>query len=123
MKDDHQRNHPDNKRPASTLVWDPLVRFGLLPGHEDTGVRFGHYILLYAVENRTDAATQLIFALEKAALCHHAVKGRAEGGESHLHLGFFQLGLGHLNFRPGADTSGSSRGGWWRSCRERRTET
>src|SRR3954451_9181931 len=27
----------------------PLVRFGLLPGHEDTGVRFGHYILLYAV--------------------------------------------------------------------------
>ena len=28
----------------------PLVRFGLLPGHEDTGVRFGHYILLYAVE-------------------------------------------------------------------------
>jgi hypothetical protein len=28
----------------------PLVRFGLLPGHEDTGVRWGHYILLYAVE-------------------------------------------------------------------------
>jgi hypothetical protein len=28
----------------------PLVRFGLLPGHETTGVRFGHYILLYAVE-------------------------------------------------------------------------
>jgi len=27
----------------------PLVRFGLLPGHEDSGVRFGHYILLYAV--------------------------------------------------------------------------
>ena len=27
----------------------PLVRFGLLPGHEDTGVRWGHYILLYAV--------------------------------------------------------------------------
>jgi hypothetical protein len=26
----------------------PLVRFGLLPGHEDSGVRFGHYILLYA---------------------------------------------------------------------------
>src|SRR5918912_350076 len=26
----------------------PLVRFGLLPGHEDTGVRWGHYILLYA---------------------------------------------------------------------------
>jgi len=28
----------------------PLVRYGLLPGHEDTGVRYGHYILLYAVE-------------------------------------------------------------------------
>jgi hypothetical protein len=28
----------------------PLVRFGLLPGHEDTGLRWGHYILLYAVE-------------------------------------------------------------------------
>ena len=28
----------------------PLVRFGLLPGHEDTGVRWGHYILLYAIE-------------------------------------------------------------------------
>jgi hypothetical protein len=28
----------------------PLVRFGLLPGHEDTGVRWGHYILLYAVQ-------------------------------------------------------------------------
>ena len=28
----------------------PLVRYGLLPGHEDSGVRFGHYILLYAVE-------------------------------------------------------------------------
>jgi len=28
----------------------PLVRFGLLPGHEDTGVRWGHYILLYAVD-------------------------------------------------------------------------
>jgi len=27
----------------------PLVRFGLLPGHETTGVRWGHYILLYAV--------------------------------------------------------------------------
>src|SRR5215475_6591986 len=27
----------------------PLVRFGLLPGHEDSGVRWGHYILLYAV--------------------------------------------------------------------------
>lgn len=29
----------------------PLVRFGLLPGHEDTGVRWGHYILLYAVQD------------------------------------------------------------------------
>jgi hypothetical protein len=28
----------------------PLVRFGLLPGHQDTGVRWGHYILLYATE-------------------------------------------------------------------------
>jgi hypothetical protein len=28
----------------------PLVRFGLLPGHEDTGLRWGHYILLYAVQ-------------------------------------------------------------------------
>jgi Papain-like cysteine protease AvrRpt2 len=28
----------------------PLVRFGLLPGHEDTGVRWGHYILLYAID-------------------------------------------------------------------------
>ena len=28
----------------------PLVRFGLLPGHEDTGVRWGHYILVYAVQ-------------------------------------------------------------------------
>jgi hypothetical protein len=28
----------------------PLVRYGLLPGHEDSGVRYGHYILLYAVE-------------------------------------------------------------------------
>jgi Peptidase C39 family len=27
----------------------PLVRFGLLPGHESTGVRWGHYILLYGV--------------------------------------------------------------------------
>jgi Papain-like cysteine protease AvrRpt2 len=26
----------------------PLVRFGLLPGHETTGVRWGHYILLFA---------------------------------------------------------------------------
>ena len=29
----------------------PLVRFGLLPGHEDTGVRWGHYILLYALQD------------------------------------------------------------------------
>jgi len=28
----------------------PLVRFGLLPGHEDSGVRWGHYILLYATQ-------------------------------------------------------------------------
>jgi hypothetical protein len=28
----------------------PLVRFGLLPGHEDSGVRWGHYILVYGVE-------------------------------------------------------------------------
>ncbi len=28
----------------------PLVRFGLLPGHETSGVRWGHYILLYAVQ-------------------------------------------------------------------------
>jgi Peptidase_C39 like family len=28
----------------------PLVRFGLLPGHETSGVRWGHYILLYAIE-------------------------------------------------------------------------
>jgi hypothetical protein len=28
----------------------PLVRYGLLPGHEDSGVRWGHYVLLYAVE-------------------------------------------------------------------------
>jgi hypothetical protein len=27
-----------------------LVRYGLLPGHEDSGVRFGHYILLYAIQ-------------------------------------------------------------------------
>src|ERR687886_179696 len=33
--------------PAGRLVV-PLVRFGLLPGHEDSGVRWGHYILLYA---------------------------------------------------------------------------
>ncbi len=29
----------------------PLVRFGLLPGHEDSGVRWGHYILLYAIQD------------------------------------------------------------------------
>lgn len=28
----------------------PLVRFGLLPGHESSGVRWGHYILLYAAQ-------------------------------------------------------------------------
>jgi hypothetical protein len=28
----------------------PLVRFGLLPGHEDSGVRWGHYILVYAMQ-------------------------------------------------------------------------
>lgn len=28
----------------------PLVRFGMLPGHEGTGVRWGHYILLYAID-------------------------------------------------------------------------
>jgi hypothetical protein len=28
----------------------PLVRYGLLPGHEESGVRFGHYILLYAAD-------------------------------------------------------------------------
>ena len=26
----------------------PLVRYGSLPGHETTGVRYGHYILIYA---------------------------------------------------------------------------
>jgi hypothetical protein len=26
----------------------PLVRYGSLPGHETSGVRFGHYILIYA---------------------------------------------------------------------------
>ena len=35
---------------ASGRLVIPLVRFGLLPGHEDTGVRFGHYILLYAAQ-------------------------------------------------------------------------
>jgi hypothetical protein len=34
---------------ASRIVI-PLVRYGLLPGHEDTGVRYGHYILIYAVD-------------------------------------------------------------------------
>jgi hypothetical protein len=34
---------------ASGRLVIPLVRFMLLPGHEDSGVRFGHYILLYAV--------------------------------------------------------------------------
>jgi hypothetical protein len=29
----------------------PLVRFGLLPGHEDSRLRWGHYILLYAVSD------------------------------------------------------------------------
>jgi Peptidase_C39 like family len=28
----------------------PLVRYNLLPGHEDTGIRTGHYILLYAID-------------------------------------------------------------------------
>jgi hypothetical protein len=28
----------------------PLVRYNLLPGHETTGVRTGHYIVLYAVD-------------------------------------------------------------------------
>jgi hypothetical protein len=27
----------------------PLVRYGLLPGHETTGVRTGHYVVLYAL--------------------------------------------------------------------------
>ena len=27
----------------------PLVRYGMLPGHETSGVRTGHYILLYAI--------------------------------------------------------------------------
>src|SRR5205814_3505838 len=35
---------------ASGRLLIPLVRFGLLPGHEDTGVRWGHYILVYAVQ-------------------------------------------------------------------------
>lgn len=30
----------------------PLVRFGMLPGHETTGIRFGHYILLYAIDGQ-----------------------------------------------------------------------
>jgi hypothetical protein len=36
---------------ASGRLVIPLVRFGRLPGHEDTGVRWGHYILLYAVQD------------------------------------------------------------------------
>jgi hypothetical protein len=28
----------------------PLVRYGLLPGHEDSGVRWGHYILVYSAQ-------------------------------------------------------------------------
>lgn len=28
----------------------PLVRYGLLPGHEASGVRFGHYVVLYGIE-------------------------------------------------------------------------
>jgi hypothetical protein len=36
---------------ASGRLVIPLVRFGLLPGHEDTGVRWGHYILLYALQD------------------------------------------------------------------------
>jgi hypothetical protein len=35
---------------ASGRLVIPLVRFGLLPGHESTGVRWGHYILLYAID-------------------------------------------------------------------------
>jgi hypothetical protein len=35
---------------ASGRLVIPLVRFGLLPGHEASGVRWGHYVLLYAVE-------------------------------------------------------------------------
>ena len=35
---------------AQGRVAIPLVRYGLLPGHEDTGVRYGHYILLYALD-------------------------------------------------------------------------
>jgi hypothetical protein len=34
---------------ASGRLVIPLVRYGLLPGHEDSGVRWGHYILVYAV--------------------------------------------------------------------------
>jgi hypothetical protein len=29
----------------------PLVRYGLLPGHEASGVRWGHYIVLYAEQD------------------------------------------------------------------------
>jgi len=35
---------------ASGRLLIPLVRFGLLPGHEASGVRWGHYILLYALQ-------------------------------------------------------------------------
>jgi hypothetical protein len=35
---------------ASGHLVIPLVRFGLLPGHEDTGLRWGHYILLYGIQ-------------------------------------------------------------------------
>jgi hypothetical protein len=35
---------------ASGRLVIPLVRYGLLPGHETTGVRWGHYILVYAVD-------------------------------------------------------------------------
>jgi hypothetical protein len=36
---------------ASGRLVIPLVRFGLLPGHEDTGVRWGHYIVVYAQQS------------------------------------------------------------------------
>jgi cytochrome b len=28
MNDDQQCEHPENEPPATTLVWDPVVRFG-----------------------------------------------------------------------------------------------
>jgi len=47
----HQWNVDEiNDQVARGRLVIPLVRFGLLPGHEDSGVRFGHYILLYAVQ-------------------------------------------------------------------------